>query len=77
MQVSRAIKQTKPQVEFGVSPAGVWRNRSFDPAGSDTRGAAAYDESYADTRRGATGLLDYIAPQIYWPSPAMRHAMTC
>jgi uncharacterized lipoprotein YddW (UPF0748 family) len=50
-QVSRAIKQQKPQVEFGVSPAGVWRNLSFDPAGSDTRGAAAYDESYADTRR--------------------------
>ncbi|MBM3070310.1 glycoside hydrolase family 10 protein [Enterobacter sp. RHBSTW-00994] len=67
-QVSRAIKQQKPQVEFGVSPAGVWRNLSFDPAGSDTRGAAAYDESYADTRRWVQqGLLDYIAPQIYWP----------
>lgn len=36
--------------------------------GSDTRGAAAYDESYADTRRWVQlGLLDYIAPQIYWP----------
>ena len=68
VQVSRAIKQAKPEVEFGVSPAGVWRNRSFDPAGSDTRGAAAYDESYADTRKWVQqGLLDYIAPQIYWP----------
>ena len=68
VQVSRALKQTKPNVEFGVSPAGVWRNRSFDPAGSDTRGAAAYDESYADTRQWVQqGLLDYIAPQIYWP----------
>jgi uncharacterized lipoprotein YddW (UPF0748 family) len=38
VQVSSAIKQLKPDVEFGVSPAGVWRNRSFDPAGSDTRG---------------------------------------
>lgn len=67
-QVSRAIKQTRAQAEFGVSPAGVWRNRSFDPAGSDTRGAAAYDESYADTRQWVQqGLLDYIAPQIYWP----------
>ena len=57
-----------PNVEFGVSPAGVWRNRSHDPAGSDTRGAAAYDESYADTRSWVQqGLLDYIAPQIYWP----------
>ncbi len=67
-QVSRTIRQLNPNVEFGVSPAGVWRNRSFDAAGSDTRGAAAYDESFADTRRWVQqGLLDYIAPQIYWP----------
>lgn len=67
-QVSRTIKQLKPDVEFGVSPAGVWRNRSHDPLGSDTRGAAAYDESYADTRLWVQqGLLDYIAPQLYWP----------
>lgn len=67
-QVSRTIKQLKPDVEFGVSPAGVWRNRSHDAAGSDTRGAAAYDEAYADTRLWVQQrLLDYIAPQIYWP----------
>ncbi|HIB7164648.1 TPA: family 10 glycosylhydrolase [Escherichia coli] len=67
-KVSHTIKSIKPGVEFGVSPAGVWRNRSHDPLGSDTRGAAAYDESYADTRRWVEqGLLDYIAPQIYWP----------
>ena len=67
-QVSQTIKKLNPEVEFGVSPAGVWRNRSHDPAGSDTRGAAAYDESYADTRRWVQlGLLDYIAPQLYWP----------
>lgn len=67
-QVSRTIKQLNPNVEFGVSPAGVWRNISHDPAGSATRGAAAYDESFADTRRWVQlGLLDYIAPQIYWP----------
>lgn len=67
-QVSHTIKQLKPGVEFGVSPAGVWRNLSQDAAGSDTRGAAAYDEAYADTRRWVQlGLLDYIAPQLYWP----------
>ncbi|KHN92028.1 putative lipoprotein [Pectobacterium actinidiae] len=67
-QVAHTIKQLKPDVEFGVSPAGVWRNRSHDAAGSDTRGAAAYDEAYADTRLWVQkGLLDYIAPQIYWP----------
>jgi len=67
-QVSRTIKQLNPNVEFGVSPAGVWRNRSHDPAGSETSGAAAYDEAYADTRLWVQkGLLDYIAPQVYWP----------
>lgn len=67
-QVSRTVRQLKPGVEFGISPAGVWRNQSHDPAGSRTRGAAAYDESYADTRRWVQlGLLDYIAPQLYWP----------
>ncbi len=67
-QVSHTVKQLKPEVEFGVSPAGVWRNRAHDTAGSDTRGAAAYDEAYADTRLWVQqGLLDYIAPQLYWP----------
>ncbi|MBB1200851.1 glycoside hydrolase family 10 protein [Enterobacteriaceae bacterium 89] len=67
-QISHTVKQANPNIEFGVSPAGVWRNRSFDPAGSDTRGAQAYDESYADTRLWVQqGLLDYIAPQLYWP----------
>lgn len=67
-QVSRTVHQIKPDVAFGVSPAGVWRNRSHDAAGSDTRGAATYDEAYADTRRWVQlGLLDYIAPQLYWP----------
>ncbi|HGM5489326.1 TPA: glycoside hydrolase family 10 protein [Serratia fonticola] len=67
-QISHTIKKLNPNVEFGVSPSGVWRNRSHDAAGSNTRGAAAYDESYADTRRWVQlGLLDYIAPQLYWP----------
>ncbi|MFP1483498.1 family 10 glycosylhydrolase [Escherichia coli] len=30
-KVSHTIKSIKPGVEFGVSPAGVWRNRSHDP----------------------------------------------
>lgn len=66
--ISRTIKSLRPEVEFGISPAGVWRNRGDDPQGSDTRGAAAYDQAFADTRLWVNeGLLDYIAPQIYWP----------
>ncbi|KPC37428.1 Uncharacterized protein AC498_1668 [Pseudomonas savastanoi pv. glycinea] len=54
---------------FGVSPAGVWRNKSDDPLGSDTQaGASNYDFAYADTRKWVIdGIIDYIAPQVYWP----------
>ncbi|WP_213978641.1 glycoside hydrolase family 10 protein, partial [Serratia marcescens] len=68
-QVSAAVKALKPEVAFGVSPAGVWRNKADDPDGSATRaGAPSYDTAYADTRQWVKlGLLDYIAPQLYWP----------
>lgn len=66
-EVSTAIKQTKNYVKFGISPFGIWRNRSTDPTGSDTSGFQAYDGIYADARTWIRqGWLDYIAPQIYW-----------
>jgi uncharacterized lipoprotein YddW (UPF0748 family) len=63
-----AIKRTKSYVKFGISPFGVWRNKSVDPTGSDTSaGQTDYDDLYADTRTWMRkGWLDYIAPQIYW-----------
>nr|WP_231584132.1 family 10 glycosylhydrolase [Domibacillus indicus] len=63
-----AIKATKPHVQFGISPFGVWRNKSLDPTGSDTRaGVNNYDDLYADTRTWIkNGTIDYITPQIYW-----------
>lgn len=62
------IKETKPHVQFGISPFGVWRNKSLDPTGSDTKaGVNNYDDLYADTRQWMKdGSIDYIAPQIYW-----------
>jgi len=68
-QLSKKIKALKPHVEFGISPAGVWRNKKNDPSGSDTQvGHPNYDAAYADTRRWVQEeLIDYIAPQIYWP----------
>ncbi|WP_243772654.1 glycoside hydrolase family 10 protein [Actinomadura barringtoniae] len=66
--LSRRIHQTKPQVRFGVSPFGVWRNKSTDPAGSNTHALQSYDALYADTRTWVRrGWLDYITPQLYWP----------
>ncbi|GFN46739.1 glycoside hydrolase family 10 protein [Candidatus Regiella insecticola] len=68
-QLSKKIKALKPHVEFGISPAGVWRNKKDDLSGSDTQvGHPNYDSAYADTRRWVQEeLIDYIAPQIYWP----------
>lgn len=62
------IKATKSHVQFGISPFGVWRNKSLDPTGSDTRaGVNNYDDLYADTRQWMKdGTIDYITPQIYW-----------
>ncbi|MFJ7932916.1 family 10 glycosylhydrolase [Sporosarcina sp. NPDC096371] len=62
------IKETKSHVQFGISPFGVWRNKSLDPTGSDTKaGVNNYDDLYADTRQWMKdGSIDYITPQIYW-----------
>jgi uncharacterized lipoprotein YddW (UPF0748 family) len=62
------IHQAKPSVRFGVSPFGVWRNRSRDRAGSATAALQSYDDIYADSRTWVrNGWVDYIAPQLYWP----------
>lgn len=68
-QVSSAVRSLSPDTLFGVSPAGVWRNKVDDPLGSETRGGGpTYDKAFADTRQWVKlGLLDYIAPQLYWP----------
>jgi len=66
-QASAAVRRIRPWAKFGVSPFGIWRNASTDPAGSRTSGLQAYDSLYADTRGWVrAGLLDYVAPQLYW-----------
>lgn len=65
--VSQRIKALKPWVKFGISPFGIWRNRTTDPLGSETGGSQSYDMQFADTRKWVLeGWLDYINPQIYW-----------
>ncbi|MEG2437711.1 MAG: family 10 glycosylhydrolase, partial [Cetobacterium sp.] len=46
--VKSSIKSIDSSIQFGVSPAGVWRNQSSDPTGSDTRGNESYSSHYAD-----------------------------
>ncbi|MCB0558009.1 MAG: family 10 glycosylhydrolase [Lewinellaceae bacterium] len=66
--VSTSIKEIKPNVYFGVSPFGVWRNKDKDPMGSETRASiGSYDDLYADILGWLrNGWIDYVAPQIYW-----------
>ncbi|HZG17669.1 MAG TPA: family 10 glycosylhydrolase [Candidatus Bathyarchaeia archaeon] len=67
-QLGEAIHAAKPQVKFGVSPFGVWRNSSVDPTGSATNaGVTAYDHMHADVRTWIQQeWIDYVIPQIYW-----------
>jgi uncharacterized lipoprotein YddW (UPF0748 family) len=67
-KLNDSINQVKPHVQFGVSPFGVWRNKSLDPRGSETRGGqTCYDDLYADVLKWLQeGWIDYVIPQIYW-----------
>lgn len=67
-ELQHTIKNTKPWVEFGISPFGVWRNDKNDPRGSATRaGIQNYDDLYADILKWLReGSIDYVVPQLYW-----------
>ena len=67
-EISRAIHECKPEVQFGISPFGVWRNASVDSTGSATQaGITNYDDLYADIRLWIQkGWIDYVLPQLYW-----------
>lgn len=66
-QLHTTIKSTKPWVRFGVSPFGIWRNKTSDPRGSNSGGLQNYDDLYADPLYWARqGWIDYLAPQLYW-----------
>ncbi|MFF3792348.1 glycoside hydrolase family 10 protein [Streptomyces sp. NPDC001981] len=67
-ETAERIKKIKKNVQFGISPFGVWRNVATDPLGSDTKaGVQTYDDLHADTRGWVKkGWIDYICPQIYW-----------
>lgn len=66
--ISSKIKIHKPWVQFGISPFGVWRNKSMDPKGSDTNsGQTNYDDLFADPIDWMNNnWIDYIIPQLYW-----------
>lgn len=58
------IRQTKPDVQFGISPFGVYRN---DSTLGIRAGISNYDDLYADILLWMKeGWIDYVIPQLYW-----------
>ena len=67
-KISLAIKEIKPECQFGISPFSVWRNNDTDPNGSDSKaGQTNYDDLYADILLWLKlKWIDYVAPQLYF-----------
>ena len=66
--LSDSIHTAKKYMKFGISPFGIWRNKSQDPEGSESTGLDGYSQLYADARKWIQqGWIDYINPQVYFP----------
>jgi uncharacterized lipoprotein YddW (UPF0748 family) len=67
-RVHSEVKKIKPYLKFGVSPFGIWQNKSEHPEGSETKAKlSAYRHVYADAKLWVERkLLDYICPQMYF-----------
>jgi uncharacterized lipoprotein YddW (UPF0748 family) len=66
-KLHQVIHQTKPWVQFGVSPFGIYRNDKTGVNGSQTNGFTNYDGLYADVLLWMEkGWIDYVIPQLYW-----------
>ena len=55
-------------IPFGVSPVGIWANRSQTcPEGSPSKGVEAYSQSFADVRKWVViDWIDFVIPQVNW-----------
>ena len=67
-ELGERLHAIDPNLSYGISPSGVWADRSSLPQGSNTTGGyESYYASYADSRKWVKeGWIDYICPQIYW-----------
>lgn len=72
-RVNKAIKERKPWVVFGIGPAGVASPPNVTseyglppaPGGGDWQYNGIYSDPLAWFKEGT---IDYMSPQIYWPS---------
>lgn len=72
-RLATGLRQTRPEIKFGVSPFGVYR--PGQPAG--ITGLDQYAVLYADPKYWlAQGWVDYIAPQLYWPIAQTKQSYT-
>ena len=63
--IGEDIAAVKPHVRFGIGPFGIWK--AGEPAG--VTGTSQYDVLYSDPKKWIQeGYVDYIAPQLYWPT---------
>ena len=74
-KVSQSVHAARPAVQFGISPFGIWRPGV--PAGIDAKALDAYGRLYADAKLWlASGWVDYLAPQLYWPIAPREHSFS-
>lgn len=70
-EVSSAIAAEKPYVRFGISPFGIPAPEKPE----QISGLDQYEKLYADTQRWMDeGWVDYLAPQLYWPTTRQAQA---
>lgn len=61
------VKSINKNIMFGVSPFGIWKNKSSDIKGSETDKLESYYGVYADSITWIEeGIVDYIVPQLYF-----------
>lgn len=68
-ETAEGVKAVKDHVRFGISPFGL-------PAPERPEGVSGFDQYeglYADTQKWMDrGWVDYLAPQLYWPTSSPR-----
>lgn len=70
-RVSETVAAIKPWVRFGISPFGIYRPGQPD----GIEGFDQYAKLHADPPVWkARGWVDYLAPQLYWPSTRTAQA---
>ncbi len=67
--VHKVLKRDYPNVLFGISPFGIWKNKKENEFGSNTspKCMESYYAQYADSVLWVKkGWIDYIVPQLYF-----------